>query len=291
MATGKGKTATESKVASALPDDFVAGGGLADDFDGKIVEARYVPWDYNGNIDTPVLAARLTIERDNDGETEQVVQHYSAGSLANFVPSEDGEEATSGEGMDIEPGEYALRVGEKTQLANNTNWAQFLTSVLDCDFPRDKFAPGISFLEGLEGHFNRLPPSRKGGQFGNQANDGKKRDILCLTSIATLPGGKSKAGKSTTTGKPSSKAAADEGGDDDEQDELQQLVARLVKKEGKPVKKSKLANLVLAAFKGSQAEKQKAVKACSDKKFLTSIDGVIYDEDEGTVAPIDGDDD
>ena len=55
------KAKPDSPLASLLPDEMIAG-GLADDFDGIVREARYAPFDYMGNIEDPVLAVRLQME-------------------------------------------------------------------------------------------------------------------------------------------------------------------------------------------------------------------------------------
>ena len=60
MVDFKKASASDSPVASLLPDEMIAG-GLADDFDGIVRMARYAPFDYLGTIDQPVLSSLLKV--------------------------------------------------------------------------------------------------------------------------------------------------------------------------------------------------------------------------------------
>lgn len=287
------KPTVVSNVASLLPDEMVSG-GLPDDFDGVVREARYAPFDYNGTIDEPALAIMLKIERlgvDADDDDRFIVQHWSAGSMKHFRPSVDGVNPTPGEGMEIEPGYTAVRVGEKTALNNNTNAAQLMRSMLDAQFPRAKFSPDVRFIEGMKAHWNRLPPDKKGGQFKDQTEEQKerssKRDVLCVTRFdgfdgtATVPGKTAPATK--TMGGTASAPSPAVGSIDDK------LVAIVVGvlKPGVAVKKTALSGAVLKAAKGDK-DANAMVKRVTTTEFLEGLTdhNVLFDAEAGTVELI-----
>jgi hypothetical protein len=291
-------------VAGMLPDEFVSG-GLADDFDGIIREARFAPWDYNGGIDTPVLAARLKIEKigpDVDEDDKYVTQYWSAGSLEFFAPSMDGRtqaQETHPETGEQVPGAgiYALRVGKREHLTNNTNWAQFLRALIDAQFPRDKFAPGLTFLEGVKAHFNRLPPDKKGGVMKNQTAEQRekasKRDVLVVTRFDGFDTGKVAVASGPT--KPASSSAATpsapsmngSNGNSSLDSKIADVVRRVVKVGAPAVKKTALSGTVLRELKGDK-EVNAAVKRVTTTEFLESLAefGILYSAEEGTVEAI-----
>lgn len=298
------KPHNDSPLASLLPDDMVAG-GLADDFDGIVREARYAPFDYMGSVQDAVLSIQLKIERldvdkDADADERFISQNWSAGSLEHFRPSVDGVNPTPGEGMAIEPGYFAMRVGQKTALNNNTNAAQLMRSMLDAQFPRDKFKPDVRFIEGMKGHWNRLPPDKKGGQFkdqtAEQAAKASKRDVLCLTrfdgfvaegagSGVANPGTPTQApaaaASTATTGASSSTA----GGNVDEK--LRAIVTSVVKAGAPAIKKTALSGAVLKAGKGDK-DVNAMVKRVTTTEFLESLTdlNILFDAAAGTVEMI-----
>lgn len=289
-------TKQHTGVASALPDDFVAG-GLADDFDGIIREVRYCVWDYQGKVDPPVLASRLKIERtdlpaDAEEEEKWVIHYASAGSLEFFRPAQ-----TLDEGETAEEGWFAKQVGKREQLTNNTNWAQFLRSVVDAQFPRNKFAADVRFLEGVKGHFNRLPKDKKGGEFKPRDGQENKKpsDVLCITrfdgfvdgTTASKPNGQ--AGKPTSapqvaasTSATSTPATPASGGSIDAK--LIDIVKAVVKPGADPIKKTALSGEVLKRMKGDK-DVNAAVKRVTTTEFLSNLTDhmILFDADAGTV--------
>jgi hypothetical protein len=266
-------------VASMNPDNMLAG-GLKDDFDGEVVKARLVPWDYDGNLDHHILAVALTVQPDD--ENEPFVQHYSCGELEQFVPSMDGKspvDLENGEGEALE-GIYALRVGKKEQLNNNTNWAHFVGAVIDAGFPKGQLGAAVTFIEGTYGHWNRVPQKKRSGIVVQPQQGENKRarsnDILVITEIKEKPAG----AKKPAAGKSSAPAAAANGGDLD--DRLREVVTEAVLAAGDTgLPKAKLAGLAIKAFAG--AEKAKAVKRVSETAFLESSETWAFDADSGTL--------
>jgi len=268
-------TSKKTKAASGNPDEMQPG-GLKDDFDGVITKAVYTAWDYDGKIDKPVLSAALTIQPDMD--EEPFVQQYSAGSLDHFVPSLDGETPAP-------EGPYAIRVGGRDQLNNNTNWAQFLGSLKDAGFKR--FDADISFCEGLHAHFVRVPQPKRSGILVEEGTRRGAATVLVVSTLLAPPlknafaapvkpegfgiGGLPKAVTNTT------------------EERLRETVLDLVlNADGQPVKKSKVLASVLKAFNGDP-DKAKAVRRAGETAFYQAgaADTLwIFDVDSSTVKAI-----
>lgn len=286
----------EAAVASLNPDDMLQG-GLKDDFRGKITEAVYCRWDYDGNIEEPVLAARLTIEAED--EDEPIVQHWSAGNLDAFVPSLDGKEPCD----DDEVGPYALRVGKRAQLNNNTNFSHLMSSIIDAGeaskgkhFTRKDLTASLACLEGLDAQFNRVPQKKRSGLTAAEGEDGEKkrgRDVLVVTEVFGYGDDEPKKGSGKSKVSSKSKKAADEDDDEDEaptkgkkskggdiDDDLQELIKEAIDEAGGKLKKSKLAGIVVQAWAGDPKKKSAGVKRVADEDFLQAGPW-NFDEDTG----------
>lgn len=287
-------------VSVMRPDQF-QGGGLPDDFDGVISEVRFVPWNYpteskpEGSIDHHILAARVTIEREDDGAP--VVQHYSAGELEHFAPSMDGESPVDLNGEDIAEmeGVYAYKVGKKEALASSSNWSHFLTALYEAGLPYEEMSPDVRFLEGLTAHFNRVPQRKRSGMGSDQGGgDGKRvKEILVITEIkeraaaSSKKAGAAKAAKPTATkaAKTSAPAVAEESnGEGDLSSRLTEAIVAAAKEAGGTLVKSKLAQVAIKSFKGS--EKTEALALATNGDFLEGLSEVnaFWDADEGTLT-------
>lgn len=306
-----------AEVASLNPDDFLQG-GLKDDFRGRVITAVYAPWDYDGNIEDPVLAAQLTIQGlDDDGEEDgdPFVQNWSAGDLSAFVPSEDGRTPAD----DGEAGPYALRVGKRAQLNNNTNFAHLMQSIIESGeaskgkhFTRENLTASLACLEGLDAHWNRVPQKKRSGLRDAEEGETTKRsrDVLVVTEVygygddkpaAKAKGGKSdaKAGKSAPpakAAKTSSKPKKEEpeaeeeetegaGGETNDLDtDLTAMITEALGEADGPIKKGKLVGIVVKAA-GKDPRKAKMVKRVTEAEFLENEDAPwTFDEDEGSIS-------
>lgn len=277
------------EVASMNPDDFLSG-GLMDDFDGEIIKARFIPWDYEGKIDHHVLGVALTIKPvDSD---EPFTQTYSAGDLEQFAPSMDGVEPVDMSGDDVSQmeGVYAKRVGTKTQLNGNSNWAQFVGALLDAGFDKSRLAPRVDeMLEGVFGHFNRVPQKKRSGIQVNRAEDeqqGRRRnnDLLVITELKEKPAGAtSTKAAPAKAAVPANKAAVTKAaaakGEDSLDDKLRVIVTEAVQGSDEGLNKSKLPSFVIKALSG--AEKAKGLKRVGEADFLESSDTWTYDAEDG----------
>ena len=163
------------------PDSFAVGGGLLDDVDVIVKQARIVMFDYNGT-QPEQPAVELTLEHGG----EETTQAWTVGKAADWQPSEDGTQL--------------IAVGRATQINASSNAAILLKSLVDAGFPGDKLGDSITILEGLEGHVMRVPaPVRKG------LKDQKEgQTILTFASITKLPWDKAGAAKA----KPGAKGKA-----------------------------------------------------------------------------------
>lgn len=278
-------------VASMNPDNFVQG-GLMDDFDGTINKVRFVPWDYDGKIDHHVLAVAVTIKPE-DGDA--FVQHYSAGDLNMAVPTMDGEnpvDLDNGSGEELE-GKYALLVGKATALRGSTNWAHFLEALCACEgFDRARLQPNVDSLEGISGHFNRVPQKKRSGIQVTATTDGKPRsnDVLVITKIndmnaevaAAAPASASKSGTKATTKAATATATKTTPAADDVADTLTGVIVEALSDGDGTLAKSKLVSLVLKKVQG--ADRARAIKLANDASWLGANDAFSYDADSGTLS-------
>jgi hypothetical protein len=175
MAAGQGQP------VSLKPSDAVTGGGLYDDLDVEIKQCRFKLWDYQGAIAKSILGLGVTFVIDDASQGGEFEQIYSAGDTKHFVPSDDGREA--------------VRVGSQEGLSESSNAILFLRSLVNSGFPENQIGSDVSVFEGTRCHVNRQPqPKRAGLKVGD---DEKKKDVLIVTKIHSLPGEKAKGKKLT----------------------------------------------------------------------------------------------
>lgn len=291
-------------VAGLRPDQMIQA-GLMDDFDGLVQKARFVPFDYNGTIDPPVLGVQLTIKPDDGDAFEQT---YSAGDLNNFVPSMDGIHPCDLDSEDAEDHEgiYALRVGKKDGLNNNSNFAQFQTALIESGFDPDQLQPNVDSLEGLYGHWNRIPQKKRSGIQQAAPEEGQKarnKDVLVITEIKdapaatgkkTAPSAKPVAAKSSPVGK-KAPAPVEPEEDTDTTEEVEEtelspldtalrvIVTKAVTAAGDDgIEKAKLVPLALKGLSGP--DKAKGVKRVASDEFLSDESAPwLYDAESGTL--------
>jgi hypothetical protein len=273
---------TQAAGISFDPTTFVEG-GLIDDFDGVVTEARFVLWDYDGKVQEPVLALRLTIQ--TDASEAPVVQHYSAGDTKYFVPSEDGT--------------MLLPVGSKTAMNSNTNTAQLLSALVNAGFDRNVMAQAgnILFLEGVNAHWQRVAQPKRTGLTFNSPEGGQQRDKTVLLPVKLL--GTAKAGgaaKATAakTAAPKAAAAAPKAaaapapaaaaaGSDDLDEKLQPIVMGIIAESG-PTTKQKLSAAVFKAMNGD-GDRNKGMKRVAEQSYIdAAVEAGWLSNDDGTLS-------
>lgn len=309
-----GKSEGGGATRALFAPDAMVQAGLADDIDGRIVSIRYVPWDYNGNLDHFVLGVAVEIEPD---EGDVFTQTYSAGDLKNWVPSQDGEEPAGGDldewqklgegSLDLEDdekaadgdyaGPFAIQVGRQAGLPNSSNFAFFARALADAKFNGWADDGDLRALEGLYAHWNRVPPPTRRGLQGE--GEKKASDVLVVTEILEMPGegkkGSAKKSKPASKGKAKSKAKeADEGDEDGGEDEggmdakVREVVrVALGKAEDATMGRKEVEKVVRKAFKGR--ELVEAFKLVKDDEWMAGQDdgGWIYDDEEETLTLLD----
>lgn len=134
----------------AMFDEFVVS-GLIDDADVTIESARFVSWDYKGQVTPPVLALQLWLV---DGDGARHDDYLSAGDQKFFVPSSDGRKA--------------IPVGSQQKLNINTNAVEFIISLLNADTRGElaakiKGGDDISVMDGVKVHVVRKAQKKRAG--------------------------------------------------------------------------------------------------------------------------------
>jgi hypothetical protein len=190
------KEIEKPKRASLRPSDFTTG-GLIDDVDIEVKEARFVMWDYAGQVRDPVPALAVTMETGGEGTpiTESYTQYYSAGDARNLMPSADGK---------------ALEVvGGSGGLKSSSNAGQFLVSLVNAGFPEDRLLDGdISVMDGLEAHVHRIPQPERKGLVKTPKQGDREATILVVSKIHRLPWDKKQAKAAGASGGSVSKMLA-----------------------------------------------------------------------------------
>lgn len=134
----------------AMFDEFVVS-GLIDDADVTIETARFVSWDYKGQVTPPVLALQLWLV-DADGNKHD--DYLSAGDQKFFVPSSDGRKA--------------IPVGSQQKLNINTNAVEFIISLMNADTrgqlaAKIKGGDDIGVIDGVKVHVVRKAQKKRAG--------------------------------------------------------------------------------------------------------------------------------
>ena len=239
------------------PENFTAGTGLLDDVDVEFKEVRVSMFDYNGKaLNGPVPALQVTMEVEGG---EDHVQYYSMGKASDWQPSDDGCSVVA--------------VGKATAIANNSNAAILISSLVNAGFPVNKIDDDVRCFEGLKAHMTRVPAPKRGTQPKAPREDGRVFDdtILTVGTIIALPGEKGKAtpkgkpntGTAPAATKPTTPAPAAE----DLDEVCSGLLIEILSEAGAPMAKSKIPPLALAKAK-ERKDKSKVVSRIFAEAFL-----------------------
>lgn len=231
------------------PEHFSKGGGLADDFDGEITDARIDIFTYQGK-GKPAVGLILDIKTD---EGEELEQFYSIGDEQRWSPSSDGSSVIGNDGQQ--------------SINEGCNAALFFAHLVDCGFPPDKLEDDdVTVMEGLKGHFKRVPQPKRTGLSGSA--DGREKTLLTVSEIYGTrfdkKGGSKGRGKRAAKGKASRKSS-DNG--DEYADAASALVMEVLSEHGTATKKE----LSQAAFKtitNDMAQRKAVVKLVFNDDFL-----------------------
>ena len=237
----------EQTLISILPGSFTEGGGLLDDVDAVISDARFIMTDYEGTMDSEVPVCQIGLTVDG----EETMSLYSVGGNNDFIPSEDG---------------MALaKVGGKNGLNKSSKFAMFMLALVEAGCSPAKLEPNnIGCLVGLEGHFDRMVVEYK-GMSKRQDKDGKPRDntVLVCTNVTKAPwdvNAAPKAAKGAAKGKKA--AACDE-------DALATIIQDIIiEADGTMAKKEVLSSLFKSDALKEREDRAACLKLAKTDKFL-----------------------
>lgn len=158
-------------LGSFAPSTFVTG-GLRDDFDAKIIEARAEFFDYQGKSQE-VTAIKIVFEELDS--KDQIEQMYSFAQTCDFVPNE------------ADGGDTVVKVGTHEVPFNSSNFAFFLSKLVSLGFPEERMSGKLSFLVGLSGHWQRQAAPVRAGLAAPPDSKKGASTILCLTKKLKWP--------------------------------------------------------------------------------------------------------
>lgn len=207
---------TVQRGASLKPSEAASGFSL-DDVDVVLESLRFTdvpPGTYQ--------AGSLFLEVGFSGKEieEGASQHYSAGSLDRFKPSDDGLKAVPSDEED-----YDEEGAPTICLVKSTNAILFLKSLVDNGFDEEKIEDTVDVFEGTDVHLRQVPQPKRSGL---DAEGDKAKTILLVTKINSMPGEKKGKGKGKGKGKATSKKAT-EPADEDLTDKAVNTVIAAVK--------------------------------------------------------------
>jgi hypothetical protein len=268
--------------ATSLKPSKQEKGGLLDDADVTLQTVRFVLWDYQGAIDTPVPALFAEMVTDDGASFNQ---YYSAGDAKHLEPSEDGLRLLN------KPG------SKREGLNDNTNAAAFLASIVSAGFPEDQIDETVDVFDGLKCHVNRVAQKERKGLINPAQADGSKRQstVLLVSSIISLPGETKKvAGKkgaapaAAVKGKPVAAAAAPAKSAGTElYEEADELIVGLLTEDRyaeSGVPKARLSVEALKALKGN-ANSRAIMGFITKDEYLTSEDRPFAYDGTSLTAP------
>lgn len=250
---------------SLKPSETTKGGGLLDDEDVKIVESKFVMFDYGGKAQpVPALLWKL----DAMDGSEPVAQYWSMGKATDWIPSDDGKEL--------------VPIGRATQLVESSNGMVLIGSAVNAGFPESKLGDDVTIFEGMECHVNRIAAPERKGMVSKKEN----QTILTVSKIHKLPWEKDadkEKSKSTSTKSKSRKSSKSKpGGPENSSDErsvediatefLLNLLADEARMAQYPdgIPKARLAPEAFGAFPASDPNRSAVVQTVFKDEFLNS---------------------
>lgn len=292
---------------STLNPDEMTSGGMPDNLDVTIVEARFVPVKY-GTMTNYAIGLRVKYVADDDS-VKPFQEQYSGGDLKLFVPSADGIEPAgasaqdymalaSGQAQvdDVEDlaGVVALALNAKPgqSISSKSNVGYFMDSVKKCGFPVDELSRDVRFLEGRRFHMERqIKPKDK-------AED---KDVKCFVPTeylgkvegkkATAPAAstvkaatKAAPAQATAAVKPNGAANGAANGNGDLNEKVYGLILdqlRAAEEDGDTGLKTLAKSAVSKAVIGGLVSKEKtqAVTLLGNAAFHEAGEGYTYDAD------------
>lgn len=159
---------------SLATKDFVQG-GLLNDVDVTVLNAKFVIYDYDGKATfakDPPLALKLTLKVDDDDSEH--TEYVTGGSSGDFVPTEEDD------------GDTITRNGTAKNLRKNSNLFRFNESLEQAGFPQAQLALGkASAYTNTRFHLERRPMPKSTGLTTQDEQGREKTYIACGALIST----------------------------------------------------------------------------------------------------------
>ena len=156
--------------ATFNPENFEEGEGLPPPGNYRVVESRFVSWDYRGKAQAS-LALLWKLVGDDQQPREQ---YYSAGRLDRFTPSPDGLRA--------------LPVSTATAFQKSANISQLMEELVNVGFPVAIMEQDdASNFDGLYAYFGHVKQQVRAG-LTQDGQPQRERMLLIPQQIHSLPG-------------------------------------------------------------------------------------------------------
>ena len=156
------------------------GGGILNDVNAEILDAKFIMWDYRGRTEypkTPALMIKYKDESKPVGDPHiESEQAYTVGAAERFAITDDGKS--------IEP------VAPATGITKTSNCGILFTSLLDSGLDPGVIDEDISGLIGLRVHLISFAPKRAGFDQKNEKGYDKTLpivDAILSTGVAAEP--------------------------------------------------------------------------------------------------------
>lgn len=249
-------------LVSFNPDDCVEGGGLLDDVDVKVVSAEAVLFDYDGKADVPSPGVLFGFDAGGDDPAYQFIS--IGGSNQDWAPNE----AKTG----------FKAIGKKTALTKTCNYLIFVSSAINCGFPKAKVKNDVSIWIGMECHLERIPMERK----GLEKDGDKKSYAYIVTKIHKLPGEKGKTSTTTASKGSTSKSTPSKGDEEVSQELKDKTIENVVRLLTSEKITSKYPDGIPKSKLGPMIYTDPELKGDSDKTAMVNLIGrEAFHQEEG----------
>lgn len=255
--------------------EFVQG-GLINDVDVTVKEARYVMYDYEGKSAFGEACCCKFVLVDGDGNEHSNYWSVGGSKEGDFVPSKNGK--------------YLESLNGRTSLAKGSNYQIMVSSLEDnCKMPEGFLNDDLSVIEGAKLHCIRQAAPKRQIAGSKEPKEGEReKDILIFSTAIKAPWGK---GGSKTSTSSSSKASSSNDGDDDNESDVETTVKKLVltalaENDGTMV----LSDLGIHVYREATAsgmaasDRKKVMPLLTDEDWVAGINGVTIDGDNAVLG-------
>lgn len=261
---------------------FVSG-GLVNDIDVEVLDAKFVYFDYDGQ-GPEVVASQLTL-KDSDGEEH--IQHWPVGGRTQdgdnlFIPSDDGK--------------FIYRAKDKGSLNRGSNHFLMIETLKRCGLADESIVDeDISSLIGMKGHVLRYPAPKRTMPNQKTREDGREPEFLGWSEVYSFPwDAKGKKGGGKTAGKAQGASKGSKGedsgasgvssaseGDGDGPEAIAELQVRKAlagAPDGLDIQDLTIAVLTALTEQGMSKADRKPIMALITDSFVEGLDNVDLED-------------